>query len=153
MLERIVFNQPVLSKTVCVYVCVHSAWGYVWMCVHTCMKDRDVTVCLPYPLSTLIFETSSLTEPGAHWLAKLTGQWAPSTHLGPAFPDPQFWSYRHMLQNLPFDVNAGHLNSGPCTCTVMPSAFSEALGYTQKLLKGCSYGFGSREVRFQNRWW
>lgn len=57
--------------TCCVFLCMYMSCmcSYVWR--------TEVVRCLSLLLSTLIFQTGSLTEPRAHQLARQTGQWAP----------------------------------------------------------------------------
>lgn len=96
-------------------VCYSRASTLVFQCVEV----RDVRYH-PSSLSTLLFETESLTEPKACWQARVGVQRAPGD---PPVSTLQLWDCRHVLPCLVFHAGAGDSNSSPHACGV--SALSD----------------------------
>ena len=51
--------------SVCVTVCMKCVYGCIWICICMLVRARG-QLCLPLSLSTLFFETESLTELEVH---------------------------------------------------------------------------------------
>jgi len=76
---------------VCVCVCA-CACACVCACVAQMLSSVSGQMFLIRHSPSYCFETGSLIEPGACWLAKLTASEPGASHL-----HPQSWGYRYML--------------------------------------------------------
>lgn len=84
-----------------------GTWAYVCACVWDQRLKLKSLPLLPYTLS---FETGSLSEPRAHWLARLISQWALVIFLSPLWPHPPFmW----VLGNLNSGLHASAMGTWP----------------------------------------
>lgn len=82
-------------------VCVEGGvyvYSCVWTCGHTHMSKPEVNAgYLPLSFSTLVFETSSLTEAGVHWVVSPADPPQESSRLHllalvwPVYPPTSFW--------------------------------------------------------------
>jgi hypothetical protein len=88
--------------------------GLVHADVHThmqvCVSRPEVTIgSLPQQLATLVFETGSLIEPGAHRLARLVGQQTPRILSVSSSTTPVF-EIQICISALCLHGDAGHAN-------------------------------------------
>lgn len=128
-------------------ICICS-WVHVWISVYPCMcvcvclcmymKSSEVNVSdFLQLLSTLNFDTGSLSELGVHRSTRLTSQWAPGIYL--SLPNPKlelhYWKDITLLLQLGFwcssrcpgfdsqnPLNSLQLSGIPIPWNLMPSS-------------------------------
>lgn len=110
---------------------VYCVCEYIFTCVHVCRSQVNVG-CLPQLFSTFLWDRS-LTQPGAHSCARLTGWWIARILQG---PPPRYWGCRHVMWMLEIQTGPhacyskcfftwlGHLSPGPCVCVSLSSKYS-----------------------------
>lgn len=89
------------------YKHTHFAWHCVPRCMYVCRSHGPIQGVL-LNLSTLSFQTRSLSEPGVDWFGGQTDQWTLETHLSPS---AECLGDRHLRLYLAFCMGAGALNS------------------------------------------
>lgn len=121
-----VYTWECPSPECIVYV---STCSHVCMCVgHRLMLGASLSCFLPFCETGL-----SLTQPGAHSCARLTGWWTARILQG---PPPRYWGCRHVMWMLEIQTGPhacyskcfftwlGHLSPGPCVCVSLSSKYS-----------------------------
>lgn len=126
-------------------MCAHHVHiAYVCMCMGYVYVFRlEVEVRGSLLLSTLMSETGSITEPGAFWLARLTGQWVPEIHLSHSVLWLQTYATTSCLYIRCWDLNLGHLacaRSSPIEPISMPGKYLLLVFYFIKI--NYHFGFG-----------
>ena len=93
-----VWESACVHSCVCMYVCVYGCvcvCACMHMCVYSYGGQRWIlgVFLIPYP----IFETSSLTVPGSHWVWQMG--WPLSSWDPPIYSLSQQSSYKHLLHH------------------------------------------------------